>query len=85
MAISNLSSCCGADLKACPFCGGPAHLVTDAPEYFVSCDSEKCRSGATSGEREKAVAHWNARPACEKYTDEQIEEALKDERQYGER
>jgi hypothetical protein len=48
------------DLKACPFCGGKAELVTGAPEYWVRCMACKV-GGDTTSDSGRAVAKWNAR------------------------
>lgn len=58
------------DLKPCPFCGGPAVVVKDAPELFVTCADDQCSLHGTFNHTEsglgKAVEAWNTRyePIC---------------------
>lgn len=51
------------EIKNCPFCGGKAELVSNAPEFFVLCTDKKCRMDSTSHLPYKVINHWNTRPA----------------------
>lgn len=44
-------------LEPCPFCGGEAELVTEAPEYFVHCFN--CNWAYPT--EEGAIEYWNTR------------------------
>ncbi|MES2295258.1 MAG: DUF551 domain-containing protein [Pseudomonadota bacterium] len=70
------------EMKACPFCGGPAYFVAD--DSHGGC-GVGCKSGcnaepycdAPKGNPECAIAAWNTRPAMEGAW-EGIESAPKD-------
>lgn len=49
-----------SELLPCPFCGGEAHLVTGAPEYWVKCLSCNASSDTTACSV-RAADQWNWR------------------------
>lgn len=52
------------ELKACPFCGGPAILLYGLEgEYAVGCSDDNCEfCGEDSRDNQKVIAQWNTRP-----------------------
>lgn len=59
-----------SQLKPCPFCGFPDHIVTEAMgEFWVHC--EHCGGGSDMASNEDdAIKRWNSRavPLAEKHT-----------------
>lgn len=51
----------GKELKPCPFCGGEAKLMENAPEKFVRCLECEASVGLW-GLAETAINEWNTRP-----------------------
>ena len=47
-----------SDLKPCPFCGGDAIVVTDAPEIYIKCRVCHATNDQETGHQVEA---WNQR------------------------
>ena len=53
-----------SELKACPFCAGPAAILDDEGlPLILGCDSEACRvtPQVSKDSKEEAIAAWNTR------------------------
>jgi Lar family restriction alleviation protein len=50
------------ELKACPFCGGPARIVQTTKAPWVVAICWKCDASGGAGSVKDAVESWNNRP-----------------------
>lgn len=49
------------ELKACPFCGGKAHLFGIGKTLWVECESEDCVGTHIYRTPQQAIDVWNRR------------------------
>lgn len=58
------------ELKPCPMCGSPAHLLECSLGFYVQCTGAKC-------DIENAYHNWTAKRAVEIWNTRAIESALR--------
>ncbi len=60
-----------SELRACPFCGGAAELLTGGPGNWFACCTA-CKASTNDVQREHALTLWNRRAPLPVVTREEL-------------